>query len=339
MPIIVISYRRSQTEAIAGRIRDRLAEEYGDDSVYIDIDSIPIGTDFRDHIDKALSEADVMVAVIGPKWLGQRRARPARIRDERDPVRIEIETALRNEIPIMPVLVNGADMPASTELPESIQKLADLNAIQIDAGRDFGVHVRRLIEAVDQIVPRKSLQKLIRSPRRLRWGTVAAACALVIIAAWWLNSGSESVPPVAQQKTPIAQGAKAKSNVPPPQGGEFVPPSPRSYWDYEKSLVYLEASGDSRKFIFIEPDQDFHEQGAERGTLLFDGWRSGDTYIGKAYIFAGNCGAFPYNVRGSVLSSDTVVEVAGKAPIIDAKTCQQTGARDEKLVFKYKYRL
>ena len=81
MPIIVISYRRLQTEAIAGRIRDRLTEEYGDDSVYIDIDSIPFGTNFRAHIDKALRKAAVMVAVIGPKWLGKSRGRPARIHD------------------------------------------------------------------------------------------------------------------------------------------------------------------------------------------------------------------------------------------------------------------
>ena len=231
-------------------------------------------------------------------------------------------------------------MPASAELPESIKELADLNAVEIDAGRDFSVHMRRLIQAVNQIVPPKSLRKLIWSPRRLQSGTVAAVCALAIVVAgigWWFGSGFGAAPQVAQPKTLVVQGEKAKPNVPVSQGGPFVPPTPRSYWDYDKSLVYLEASGDSRKFIFIEPDQDFAAQGAQPGNLLFEGRRSDDTYVGKAYTFAGNCGAFPYDARGSVLNSQTVVEVAGKAPIIDAKTCQRTGVRDEKLVFKYKY--
>src|SRR5580704_8944938 len=341
MPTIVISYRRSQSDAIAGRIRDRLAEHYGNNSVYIDIDSIPIGSDFREHIDKALSQADALVAIIGPKWLGQRRSGSARINDERDPVRIEIETALRNKIPIMPELVNGASMPSSIELPESIRKLADLNATEIDAGRDFNLHIRRLVDALDQIPRRDQPRQLIRWPRRRHLGAIMGGTTLAVIigcSGWWLYPQFESSPQFSERRLPtVKPAAITKNKMPDPMGGPFVPPSPRSYWDYNKSLVYLEASGDSRKFVFVEPNEDLLAQGAQPGTLLFEGRRSGDMYDGRAYVFAGDCGPIPYNVRGAVLNSDQTVEVTGKAPIVDPKTCQQTNLHDERLVFNFRY--
>src|SRR5664279_1616132 len=124
MSKIIISYRRSFYDAIAGRIRDKFAAEYGSDAVYMDVDNIPFGTDFRRHIDNALTKGDVLVAVIGPKWLGPVRGRKPRIFDQTDPVRIEIETALKREIDVVPILVDGAKMPAPDELPENIRQLA-----------------------------------------------------------------------------------------------------------------------------------------------------------------------------------------------------------------------
>src|SRR5438105_2184501 len=68
MAKIVISYRRSDSDAIAGRIRDRLASHFGEDSLFMDIDNIPFGTDFRQHIKSALLSSDVVIVVVGPKW-------------------------------------------------------------------------------------------------------------------------------------------------------------------------------------------------------------------------------------------------------------------------------
>jgi len=84
---------------MAGRIRDRLAMHYGSRAVYMDVDDIPFGTDFRRHINSALNEGDVVIAVIGPKWIGGVRGRKARIFDETDPVRVEIETHCSGESP------------------------------------------------------------------------------------------------------------------------------------------------------------------------------------------------------------------------------------------------
>src|SRR4051812_6828487 len=136
MTKIVISYRRSDSDAISGRIRDRLAVRYGDDALYMDIDNIPFGTDFRTHIRTALLSSDVVIVVIGPKWTGPGRGGRTRIKQESDPVRIELETALANEIPVIPVLVNGARMPGPDELPESLNDFAFLNAADVDAGRE-----------------------------------------------------------------------------------------------------------------------------------------------------------------------------------------------------------
>ena len=152
MPHIIISYRRADSDAIAGRIRDRLANHFGEDCVFMDIDSIPFGTDFRKHIQSELSQNDILVAVIGPKWTGPGRGRHLRIMEENDPVRIEIETALKNASVVIPVLVGGAAMPKPSDLPDSLKDFSYRNAAQVDAGRDFHPHMERLIRSMERIL-------------------------------------------------------------------------------------------------------------------------------------------------------------------------------------------
>jgi len=128
MPKLLISYRRSDSDAMAGRIRDNLAAYYGNDSVFIDVDNIPIGTDFREHIRKAFGDHDMLIAVVGQKWLGPRKGGRTRIQEETDPVRVEIEMALQKGMPLVPVLVNGARMPKPEDLPESLKAFSFRNA-------------------------------------------------------------------------------------------------------------------------------------------------------------------------------------------------------------------
>ena len=155
MPHIIISYRRSDSDVISGRIRDRLAGHYGNDSVFMDIDSIPFGLDFREHIKNALLENDMLLAIIGPHWTSGGAASP-RILEETDPVRIEVETALQRGIPVIPVLVGGATMPQPAELPDSLKNLAYRNAAEVDGGRDFHQHMDRLIRSMDRLLAGKS---------------------------------------------------------------------------------------------------------------------------------------------------------------------------------------
>ncbi len=151
MPNILISYRRQDLDAIAGRIRDRVAAYYGEDRIFMDIDSIPFGLDFRKQVQDALMRNDVVLAIIGPKWLGRTRAGSARINETTDPVRIEIEAALARGIPVVPVLVGRANMPREADLPESLKQLSYLNAAEVSSGRDFNQQMERLRRSIDSL--------------------------------------------------------------------------------------------------------------------------------------------------------------------------------------------
>jgi hypothetical protein len=152
MPKIAISYRRSDSRALVGRIFDRLSERYGGEEIFLDIDAIPYGRNFRDHIASILQQCEVMIAVVGPHWTGARPDGAARIFDQDDPVRIEVQTALMRSMRIIPVLIDDAVMPPPGDLPENLREFSLLNALRIDAGLDFKIHVSRLIAALDQIV-------------------------------------------------------------------------------------------------------------------------------------------------------------------------------------------
>jgi hypothetical protein len=151
MPRITIFYRRDDTLDITGRIFDRLAAHFGRDAVFRDIDNIPPGADFRKHIDIVLDQSDIILAIVGLRWIGP-RAGQSRLASAADPVRPEIETALRKEKPLVPVLVSRAPMPRPEQLPESLHDFVDRNAVQVDAGQDFDVHIARLIRVMDRIL-------------------------------------------------------------------------------------------------------------------------------------------------------------------------------------------
>src|ERR1051325_6577682 len=152
MAHIIISYRRADSDAISGRIRDKLASHFGENFVFFDIDSIPFGIDFREHIQQALEQNDILVAVIGPKWLGPTKGGRLRIAEETDPVRIEVETALKKGSAVIPILVSGARMPKPTDLPDTLKDLSFRNAAEVDAGRDFHQHMERLIRSMERLL-------------------------------------------------------------------------------------------------------------------------------------------------------------------------------------------
>jgi putative ABC transport system substrate-binding protein len=136
---------------MTGRIFDRLASHYGREAVFRDIDSIRTGLDFREEIAEALRQSDVLLVVIGPKWLGRTGWR-ARINNESDPVRVEVETALDQHIPVIPVLVGGTKMPDADRLPASMQRFAFRHGVSIDGGVDFETHMDRLRREIDRMI-------------------------------------------------------------------------------------------------------------------------------------------------------------------------------------------
>lgn len=154
MATIIISYRREDTELMVGRICDRLRDHFGRDSVMMDIDSIPYGLDFRKHIKESLKRCDIMLAIIGPRWTALNEEGQSRLTEETDWIRIEIEAALAKDVPLIPVLVNGAAMPRPKDLPETMQDLAFRQAAPLDMRRDFHTHMDRLIGVMDELLKR-----------------------------------------------------------------------------------------------------------------------------------------------------------------------------------------
>jgi hypothetical protein len=144
---IVISYRRTDSDA-TGRIFDRLVQTYGRNSIFRDIDSTPVGSDFRKVIGDALLGADILIAVVGPNWRGISEDGHVRLNDANDLVRIEVETALHRNIPVIPVLVGNAGMPKPSELPETLRSFAYCHAASIDSGRNFDADIERLLRSM-----------------------------------------------------------------------------------------------------------------------------------------------------------------------------------------------
>jgi hypothetical protein len=154
MPTIFLSYRREDSKWIAGRIFDRLESHYGKGDVFMDIDVIPVGVDFREHIRVILKCCDILLAIVGPRWPGVDEAGPPRIADENDWVRIEIEACLEKNIPVIPVLVDRAHMPSPSDLPESMRPFAFRQAAHVESGVEFRSQMDRLIRSIDEHLKR-----------------------------------------------------------------------------------------------------------------------------------------------------------------------------------------
>jgi hypothetical protein len=167
MTRIFLSYRREDAADIAGRIFDHLERRFGRDRLFLDVDAIRYGDDFRRRIDEALDQTGVLLAIIGDRWLDAvDHTRPAggrRIDDPNDYVSIEISSALERGIAVVPVLVGDARMPGVGDLPAHVGELAYRNAAEVRSGRDFPFHISRLIEAIADLL---ALPHETGSPRR-----------------------------------------------------------------------------------------------------------------------------------------------------------------------------
>jgi hypothetical protein len=164
MSKLFISYRRGDSAVFTGRLYDRLIQYYGTGRVFLDIDSIPTAVDFRTSVRNHLRSSGVVIAVIGRHWLGiENESR--RIDEPEDYVRLEIELALSENKPIVPIYCDETEPLPPSLLPESIRRVSYLNALSVDPGRDFDHHVARLRGEINQIIyssPTKRIENLMR---------------------------------------------------------------------------------------------------------------------------------------------------------------------------------
>lgn len=146
-PKIFISYRRKDTAGHAGRLCEALARHFGDQYVFMDIDSIDPGADFPKALERALKSCGAVIVLIGERWLGAKDGK-RKIDKPDDYVRAEVLVALKRKTLVIPVLVDDADMPTASELPPDIVTLAQKNAHEISEGR-WKHDVGRLIEKLE----------------------------------------------------------------------------------------------------------------------------------------------------------------------------------------------
>jgi len=156
MSKILISYRREDSAHVTGRIYDRLTQQFGRTAVFKDVDNIPLGIDFRIYLDQEVAKCDVFLAVIGRHWMKpQGQKGKSRLADPADFVRLEIEAALKRQIPVIPVLVEGAVIPPADRLPTSLQGLSYRNGIIVRPDPDFHRDMDRLIEHLQVQIERE----------------------------------------------------------------------------------------------------------------------------------------------------------------------------------------
>lgn len=145
---VFISYRRDDSAGHAGRVHDRLQREFGLDLVFMDVDSIPLGADFAEVLVTEISKCDVLLAIIGLGWLNARNEHGGRrLESEHDFVRIEIAAALKRTIPVIPILLDGARMPTTEQLPDDLKPLARRNALDVRHA-SFHADVDKLIRSL-----------------------------------------------------------------------------------------------------------------------------------------------------------------------------------------------
>jgi TIR domain len=149
---VFVCYRREDTQDAAGRLQDRLIERYGSGRVFMDIDSVPLGVDFVDHVSQQIAGCSAVLVMIGKQWLTIKdRKRRRRLDDADDLVRAEIRAALQQNVPVIPVVVQNADMPTTDDLPGDIRPLSRRNGIHLrpEQWRDG---VERLLKELDKVM-------------------------------------------------------------------------------------------------------------------------------------------------------------------------------------------
>jgi formylglycine-generating enzyme required for sulfatase activity len=164
---IFISYRRDDSLGSTGRIYDRLLENFPAEQIFMDVDTIPLGEDFVEFIEKAVTKCDVLLAVIGRDWVTIKDRNGRRMLDsDGDFVRTEIRAALQRKVKVIPVLVENADIPSAEDLPDDLKPLARRNAIEL-RHTAFHADVDKLIKVVQRFLQEEEEKVRIKSEQEM----------------------------------------------------------------------------------------------------------------------------------------------------------------------------
>lgn len=190
---IFISYRRDDTAGYARALNDALAQQFGADRVFIDVDDIGAGQAFDARIAQAMGQSRVLLVLIGPRWLAPQDGGPPRLHQPDDFVRQEVAAGLAGGLQVIPLLFDGATMPAAAQLPDLLQPLATRQALVMDPRR-FAADSQHLLAVLRQALgdPPPAAMPATAAPLARPWRLAGAAgaaglvVAAVAVAAWWL---------------------------------------------------------------------------------------------------------------------------------------------------------
>lgn len=144
-PKIFLSYRRDDSSGYAGRLHAALVKHFGANQIFRDIDTVRAGEDFHDVVERSVQSCDILIAIIGKQWLTISKESVRRLDEPDDFVRLEIANALSRNIPVIPVLVQGATIPRPQDLPDELQSLPRHQAFEISDAR-WDYDVRQLVK-------------------------------------------------------------------------------------------------------------------------------------------------------------------------------------------------
>lgn len=185
---IFVSYRREDTAYAAGWLFNRLADHFGREQLFKDVDSIELGDDFVEVLTRAVASTDVLLALIGDRWLSITDDEGKRRLDNPDDfVRLEIEAALARKVRVIPILVEGAAMPAAEDLPPSLAPLARRQALELSPSR-FESDTARLLKVLEKTIAEEREGPRVNGPDR------------------GADAGKESVPAGGGRETPAEPG-------------------------------------------------------------------------------------------------------------------------------------
>ena len=219
---VFISYRREDSAGYAGRLYDRLVAHFGAERVFMDVEGIDPGTDFVDAIEGAVSSCKVLIVLIGNEWMdvtddnGRRR-----LEDPNDFIRLETGIALKRDIRVLPVLLEGAKMPTADNLPDDLTGLSRRQAIEI-SHKQWEASSRNLIETLDKIFHPDSLPKTARRMSKQALGSgfrlnsiwFLAGLITVLLAGVWFVV--RTLPESTQTAAPVVPSALESVPSPPP---------------------------------------------------------------------------------------------------------------------------
>ena len=312
---IFISYRRDDAAGHAGRLADNLVERFGKGRIFRDIDNIEPGEDFVTKIEDAVGSCDILLAVIGRTWLSPNGS--GRLGNPNDFVRLEIATALRRDIRVIPVLVQRASMPKPEDLPADLDSLTRRNAVELTDLR-WQSDVEQLItvmervlgkrtktetatdETVEEVPVDNSAARKNRTPpyKNKRLMLIAGASLMVLVAATILfwprpktvqgsdnpNHTTTPQPTLATQATPTkATPTPELKTSPSPESVPFAEPT---LWTRDNSgtILRIVREGETVKATVVRPSNTAQTYGLKQGDLFFEAVYTNRRLKGKAYV-------------------------------------------------------